>query len=117
MPPKAFDKVWHDGLMHKIKLNLPANIHKLLESYLTGRKFIIKEGDFMSAAGVPQGGILGPNLYLIYASDMPIDNKIHTSTFADDTAFLSVHKSHQEASRQLQEYIHELEKWLKLWKI
>ena len=68
---QAFDKVWHEGLLHKLKQNLPANTHKLLESYLVGRQFIIKEGNFLSspqpiAAGVPQGSILGTLLYLIY---------------------------------------------------
>ena len=32
---QAFDKVWHEGLLYKIKQYLPTNTHKLLESYLT----------------------------------------------------------------------------------
>lgn len=119
---QAFDKVWHKGLIHKIRLNFPENIFKLLESYLTNRQFIVKQGDIISSsqsiqAGVPQGSVLGPLLYLIYTSDMPTTNSIHTSTFADDTAFLSVHESPQEASRILQEHIYKLERWLKKWRI
>ncbi|GBP01628.1 Probable RNA-directed DNA polymerase from transposon BS [Eumeta japonica] len=110
---QAFDKVWHEGLILKLKLHLPTNIVKLLENYITSRKFVVKEGEFVSlpeyiASGVPQGSILGPLLYLIYTSDMPVGSNIHTSTFADDTACLSTHKIPQEAIRHLQEYIFSL---------
>ena len=93
-----------------------------MESYLTNRKFILKEGDFVSlpqpiGAGVPQGSILGPFLYLLFTSDMPTNIRTHISTFADDTAILGVHESPQEASKILQDHITDLEKWLKQWKI
>lgn len=119
---QAFDKVWHEGLIMKLRGCLPLNIQNLLESYITARKFVVKEGDFISvpkpiASGVPQGSILGPFLYLIYTFDMPISNLIHTSTFADDTACLSTHKNHHAASQHLQEYILQMEQWLKLWRI
>ncbi|GBP08695.1 Probable RNA-directed DNA polymerase from transposon X-element [Eumeta japonica] len=60
---QAFDKVWHEGLILKLKLHLPTNIVKLLENYITSRKFVVKEGEFVSlpeyiASGVPQGSIL-----------------------------------------------------------
>lgn len=34
---QAFDKVWHNGLLYKIKLNLPANYYSFLKSYLDRR--------------------------------------------------------------------------------
>lgn len=119
---QAFDKVWHEGLMHKIRQNLPQNISILLESYLTGRSFIVKHDDILSTpqpikAGVPQGSILGPLLYLLYTSDMPTQAGVHISTFADDTALLCSHENSQEASRRLQDYVMILEKWLQKWRI
>ena len=48
---------------------------------------------------------------------MPTTPMTHTSTFADDTAFLSVHTDPVIASEQLQSHITELEKWLHKWKI
>ena len=119
---QAFDKLWHDGLLIKITRMLPQNTHKLLESYLTGRTFIVRSQDKYSplkkiTAGVPQGSILGPLLYIIYTADMPTNLSTHTSTFADDTAFISVNHDPKVASQNLQSHINELEAWLEKWRI
>lgn len=119
---QAFDKVWHKGLLYKIYCTLPPNTHKILKSYLSERQFVVKFKNAISSprnisAGVPQGSILGPLLYIIYTADMPTNSLIHTSTFADDTAFVSTHKDPTIASHQLQSHIYILEKWLTKWKI
>jgi hypothetical protein len=55
---KAFDKVWHDGLIFKLhELNVPAHITYVFDSYLSNRKFSVY-GDLESPqnfAGAPQG--------------------------------------------------------------
>lgn len=119
---QAFDKVWHDGLIYKILNLLPANVHKLFRSYLENRYFHTKSKSNLSSrkrisAGVPQGSILGPFLYLLFTADMPTSSLVNTSTFADDTAFISTHENPVLASAQLQSHIKELEKWLDKWKI
>jgi len=119
---QAFDKVWTKGLIHKIKMHFPKNISEFLSSYLTNRKFIVKYKNFTSEpklieAGVPQGSILGPFLYLLYTADMPTQENTHISTFADDTAIISLHKNPSTASSSLQDHIAKLENWLSIWKI
>ncbi|XP_055615174.1 RNA-directed DNA polymerase from mobile element jockey isoform X1 [Toxorhynchites rutilus septentrionalis] len=118
---QAFDKVWHEGLLYKIKNMLP-QVYEIMRSYLLGRKFHVRYNQTLSPeqeiyAGVPQGSVLGPVLYLIYTADLPTARNLMTTTFADDTAILSSHKNRTIASRDLQEHITVVEKWLQKWRI
>jgi hypothetical protein len=59
---------------------------RTLQSYLTERLFQIKFKDEITTvtkteAGVPQGSILEPVLYLIYTSELPIIDNTATATF------------------------------------
>ena len=115
---QAFDRVWHDGLILKICTLLPPNSHKLLKCYLTNRSSKNYSSNSRKiSAGVPQGSILGPLLYILYTADMPTHPRTHTSTFADDTAFMCMHKNSSVATNILQSHIYNIEKWLDLWKI
>ena len=105
-----FDKVWYEGLILKLKQIFLENIFGILKSYLSDRKFVIIQGNFLSSpqkinSGVPQGSILFPVLYLVFTADMPVSENIRTSTFADNTAFLSVHMNLQIASQFLQKQV------------
>ena len=92
---KAFDKVWYEGLFHKIEQLLPAEYRQLLNSYLSDRYFTVKQEDEYSKlkqmkAGVPQRSVLGPIVYLLYTSDLPQPEEATVATFADDTAIMAV---------------------------
>lgn len=119
---QAFDKVWHRGLLYKIKSLLPHTFYSVLKSYISDRIFQVREDDSTSqfydiSAGVPQGSVLGPVLYILFTSDLPQGSNVTMATFADDTAFLASNKCPIEASRILQTSLHEIEKWLAKWRI
>jgi len=118
----AFDKVWHPGLLIKIKRILPSSYCNLLKSYLNELQFETKfngetSSHFHIHSGVPQGRILGPLLYELYTSDLPTFRETTLGTFADDLAIFATHEGHTIASRNLQQHLHIIGKWLKKWKI
>ena len=67
--------------------------------------------------GIPQGSVLGPVLYTIFTSDMPISEDITTATYADDTALISCNNNSAEASRILQRHVDVISNWFKKWNI
>lgn len=101
---------------------MPEQYCKLLNSYISDRCFRIKQEEAYSdlrqiKAGVPQGSVLGPVLYLLYTRDIPDLNKDTIATFADDTAILSVGNSHEEATQKLQSSLDQIYNWTKKWRI
>ncbi|CAH2086206.1 unnamed protein product [Euphydryas editha] len=118
----AFNKVWHKGLLYKIKAFLPHSFYLLLESYLTDRIFQVREDGELShihdiMAGVPQGSVLGPVLYTIYTADLPEAQGVTTATFADDTALLASNRDPTVASAILQNNLDKVTEWLQKWRI
>ena len=101
---KAFDKVWHEGLIYKIKsVGVSGQLLNLLENYLTNRHQRVLLNGQNSAwapvlAGVPQGSILGPPLFLIYINDLPNGLKANAKLFADDTSLFVIVKDKQESA-------------------
>lgn len=120
---KAFDRVWHQGLIHKLLLaNIPHSLIKLIDSFLTDRTFKIKINDHLSTsrkieAGVPQGSCLSPLLYLIYTNDFPIHNSVTVSLFADDTLLYASNHNYKYALLALQRQLDTTQDWLTKWRI
>ena len=92
---KAFDKVWHKGLIFKLKTyGVEGKLLKLLENYLTDRQQRVVLNDQMSSrqnvyAGIPQGSVLGPLLFLIYINNLPNGLTSLSQIFVDDTSLFS----------------------------
>lgn len=118
---QAFDRVWHTGLLYKIKKDLP-EYYPLFKSYLEDRYFQVNYNGTLSKmyeieAGVPQGSVLGPELYKIYTADLPCEDNTLTATFADDTAILASHEDPLQASALLQRSLNKVSEWSTKWRI
>ena len=92
---KGFDKVWHTALLHKLKsYGTSGQIVDLISSFLSNRWLrVVLDGkssqEYPVNAGVPQGSILGPTLFLLYINDLPDDVICDIAIYADDTTLYS----------------------------
>ena len=92
---KAFDRVWHARLLHKLKsYGISGQIFSLISSFLSNRQLrVVLDGkssqDYPVNAGVAQGSILGPTLFQLYINDLPDDVICDIAIYADDTTLYS----------------------------
>lgn len=121
---KAFDNVWHEGLLYKLyRYNFPIYLIKLIQNYLSNRSFRVvlsstASQTFDIPAGVPQGSLLGPVLYNIYTSDIPqAPEGCHLSLYADDTSIMAKGRNTKGTVRKLQNYLNTITSYMQVWKI
>lgn len=119
---QAFDRVWHNGLLFKLKSILPPYYFLLFKSYLENRHFAVRSGFSLSEvssihAGVPQGSVTAPLLFNLFTSDQPTTPNTMTGDFADDKALLAIHSDPEIASNLVQNHINLLSTWYKDWGI
>lgn len=119
---RAFDRVWHAGLLHKLRrCGIGGPLLNWLSNYLNDRKQRVclngKFSDWAAVlAGVPQGSILGPLLFLIFINDLTeVLRFSQIRLFADDTCvYISI--DNRERARELINLdLQAIHNWSKRW--
>ena len=112
---KAFDCVQFDTLLDKPDLG--EGILKWIRNYLVNRQQKVIANGITSTVldikqGVPQGSILGPLLYLIYADDLHAIIKICGYAFyADDTVVYSTHSNFEKSKKIMKRNLSAINQW------
>ncbi|GFT32205.1 RNA-directed DNA polymerase from mobile element jockey [Trichonephila clavipes] len=120
---KAFDHVWHTGLLYKlIKINAPPQLILIIKSFLNNRSFAVRVNDTHSSTkqirvGAPHGTLLSPTLFNIYIDDIPKTRQTTVCLYADDTAILTQSANKNCITHFLHRHLAELEDWYNKWKI
>ena len=121
---KAFDKTWHDGLVFKLKnFGISGNLITLLTNYLSDRyQRVVLNGQESEwekiYAGVPQGSVLGPLLFLVYINDLSEGISSNIKLYADDSSLFSRVRNNVNATHErITQDLIQITEWAHQWKM
>jgi hypothetical protein len=118
---KAFDRVWHSGLLNKLRcMGVEGRLFDWLCNYLTDRQIRVvvngqKSDWLMPNAGVPQGSILRPLLFLVFINDITNNIESDINLFADDTSLMEIIDNYIESYEKVNRDLHRLSNWANKW--
>ena len=118
---KAFDRVWIKGLLHKLQqYGISDNLLHWFGSYLSNRvQRVIIDGCHSSwanlRAGVPQGSVLGPLLFLLYINDLTNCVSTNIRLFADDAVIFEHGTNIHTLCNSLQNDLFRINEWADQW--
>ena len=118
---KAFDRVWHKGIIYKLrKIGIGGTLLLWFIDYLNNRRQRVvirgQESELgLIKAGVPQGSVLGPLLFLIYINDLTDVTDCKMKLFADDTSLYIEFDNEITASEQMNEALTKVHEWSLQW--
>ena len=120
---KAFDRVWHEGLIYKLRrCGVSGELLSLIRSFLMNRKQrTVLNGQNSDwgdiSAGVPQDSILGPLFFLVYINDLAANVKCNVKLFADDTSLFTVVEDPNTAASDMNHDLELIKQWAHDWKM
>ncbi|MCP3901156.1 MAG: reverse transcriptase family protein, partial [Desulfobacteraceae bacterium] len=121
---KAFNRVWHKGLLFKLKqCGIRGKMFEWFVDYLDNRfQRVVINGQASSwlpiSAGVPQGSVLGPLLFLVYINDIVhVVRHCKIRLFADDTCLFIEVDNRDETSRKINHDLNDIQSWADQWLI
>ena len=118
---KAFDRVWHKGLLFKLhSIGISGSLFQWFTDYLYNRKQrvvipVVTSSWSSVEAGVPQGSIQGPLLFLLYIYDIVESINSSIRLFADDTTFYIIVDNPLHAANQLNSDLSKIHQWATNW--
>ena len=118
---KAIDRVWHNGLLFKLKsAGVSGSLLTLFSDYLNDRKQRVVLPGVSSSwtsvkAEVPQGSILGPLLFLLYINDIVEDLNSSIRLYADDTSLYIIVDDPIQVAQQFNSDLAKIYRWSDKW--
>ena len=118
---KAFDRVWHKGLIHKLEAaGVAGETLTWFRNYLSDRRQrVVLPGASSDLAyiraGVPQGSILGSLLFLVYINDIVEDIGSHIRLFSDDTSLFIIIDDPITSAARLNIDLDKISRWAITW--
>jgi len=118
---KAFDRVWHKGLLFKLRQRgIDGRLLAWLRDYLCDRMQRVVVSDTTSdivsiTAGVYQGSTLGPLLFRVYINDIVTDIHSPIRLFADDTTLYIEVDDPQRAADSNNADLAKIQSWANSW--
>ena len=113
---KAFDSVWHAGLLYKLEAaGVTGEVLAWFKNYLSDRKQRVTSNWASIRAGVPQGSILGTLLFLLYINDIVSDIGSNIRLFADDTSLFIIVENPVLSADCLNRDLDKIKQWATTW--
>ena len=120
---KAFDKVWHNGLIYKLRQNrIKSKLKLLLIDLLKNcHQRLILNGQLSTRTkvnvGIPQGSNLVPLMFLIYINNLPRSLQSNPKLFAVDTSFFTSIQDITTSTVSLNHDLTKISEWAVQWKM
>jgi len=116
---QAFDRVWHPGLLYKLKILLPSHYYLILKSYLEDRLFPVRVGIFChhinQCRSTSRRSYSSAPIFNLYISDQPSSPHTLIGDFANDKAILASSPDPHLASSYVQDHLDLLQARYEEW--